>query len=279
MTDVAKLTKKRLGEILREQGLINEEHIQDALERQEETDELMGRALIEMGHVSEEDIARVLCTQFGLPFVDVGNCAPNKELIEEIPESFIKEYNFLPLDKIGKIVVIAVSGVFDQDFFESLKDMTDCEIQLVISTRKKIEQALVEHLKLEPGDFDIDDTEEHIEREPEEKDVDEPESELIDLGEESKSTSEPVGAEPSDEPPGKTKTFTLDENDEGEPVIDLESEAERIFEETEKELEQEKEGDKPDQDTEEEETNEEEEPSEEETEDAASSEKQASVSS
>lgn len=279
MVDVGKLTKKRLGEILKEQGLITQEHIEEALERQEETDELMGRALIEMGHVTEQDIARVLCTQFGLPFVDVGNCAPNKDLIEEIPDSFIKEYNFLPLDKIGKIVVIAVSGVFDQDFFETLQDITDSEIQLVISTRKKIEQALVEHLEFDPHDFDIDDAEDHIEREPEEKDVKEPESEIVDLSQEAKEMHEPepVGSEPSDDGVEKTKTFTLDENDEGEPVIDLESEAERIFEETEEELEKEKEtsSDSAEQDTEEEEAEEDLE----ETEEASSTEQQAGVSS
>lgn len=244
MADVAKLTKKRLGEILREQGLINEEHIQEALDRQEETDELMGRALIELGYVTEEDIARVLCTQFGLPYMDVQNCLPNEELIDQIPVSFIRKYSFLPLDQIGDVVVIAVSGVFDQEFFDQLREITDKEIQLVISTRQKIEQSLLDQVGLHPDEFDINDTDTHIEREPEEKELDEAESEIItDLAQETKekqtTKSESSTTYSAEDESEKTKTFTLDENEDGEPVIDLESEAERIFQETEQELEQE----------------------------------------
>ncbi len=243
MADVAKLTKKRLGEILREQGLINEEHIQEALDRQDETGELLGRALIELGYVTERDIARVLCTQFGLPYLDVENCSPDKELIEQIPDSFIKKYSFLPVDMIGQVVVIAVSGVFGQEFFDRLNQITGREIQIVISTREKIKQALVEKLSLQPGDVDVEDTDEYIDREPDEKDPEDESEIMAELSGEGtgEQTAEPetTSSVPEDEELEKTRTFTLDENDNGEPVIDLESEAERILEETEQELNEE----------------------------------------
>jgi len=214
MVDVSKLTKKRLGELLKEAGAVTEEQIQEALDRQEETDELLGRALVELGHVTEDDIARVVCTQFGLPYVDATNYAPNKKLIEKIPDAFIQKYYFLPLDQIGDVVVVAVSGVFEEQFFHELEELTGAEIQIVISTRRNIETALVSKLELHPAEFDMDETEDYMERDPGHDET----------------AGEPEPAEEADEPE-KGKVFSLEETEEGEAmIIDLESEAEKLDE-------------------------------------------------
>ncbi len=231
MVDVSKLTKKRLGELLKEEGVIGEPEIQEALDRQEETDELLGRALIELGHVTEQDIARAVCTQFGLPYVDASNYMPNNELVDEIPESFIREYCFLPLDRIGDVAVVAVSGVLQEDFFNKLEEYIGTNIQLVISTRKDIENALVSGLGMNPANVDAEEAEEHMEREPDHEE----EEEAVPSSEEPEGEPEPVSAGGSEESEEEEKVFSLEETEDGEPkVFDLESEAEKMEESDEK---------------------------------------------
>ena len=70
MVNIAKLTKKRLGELLIAEGLIHNDQVQEALAEQQKNGLLLGEALIKLGYVTELDIAGALSTQFGLPYID-----------------------------------------------------------------------------------------------------------------------------------------------------------------------------------------------------------------
>lgn len=62
--------RKRLGDILRERGLLTDEELGLALERQRETGEKLGEALINLGFISPENIADALSEHLGIPRVD-----------------------------------------------------------------------------------------------------------------------------------------------------------------------------------------------------------------
>lgn len=57
--------KKRLGDLLIEGGLINDEQLQQALQAQKESDvrQKLGTVLIDLGFASDDDIAEVLSRQ------------------------------------------------------------------------------------------------------------------------------------------------------------------------------------------------------------------------
>ena len=58
--------KKRLGDLLIEGGLINDEQLQQALQAQKESDvrQKLGTVLIDLGFASDDDIAEVLSRQY-----------------------------------------------------------------------------------------------------------------------------------------------------------------------------------------------------------------------
>ncbi len=226
MVNVSKLTKKRLGELLREEEVVDEEQIQEALERQEDTGEMLGRSLVELGHVTQEDIARVICRQFGLPYVEVNNYAPRTSLVEQIPNSLLERYCFLPLDQIGDVVVVAVPVPFDENFFHQLAELFGEEIQIVISTRRNIETQLVSEFGLNPGEFNLDQDVEDLDEIMEDSDfsLDELEKEVetaADTTQEPEPTATPAGddSEPS-------KVFSLEESEDGTTtLVDLKDES------------------------------------------------------
>ncbi len=185
MVDVQKLTKKRLGELLREEGVIGEEEIQEALNKQQESGDLLGKILIDLGHTSETEIANVLCKQFGLPYVNVMNYYPTREAIDSIPVEFMIEHRVLPIDRIGEVVVVAVSCYFTEELFERIMELIDGELQVVVTQNELLDQALEKHLEIDPdvltGDAEYrpEKQEEETEEEPEpvpENQMDEPET-------------------------------------------------------------------------------------------------------
>ncbi len=142
MVNIAKLTKKRLGEILVSEGLINDEQTLEALKKQKETGELLGEILVKLGYVTEGDIARTIATQFSLPYLDASRYNIPKEIVELVPVDTLMENQFVALDRIGKTLIIAVSGLLNEKVFEELERKTGCQVQLYVSTAAQVAKAV-----------------------------------------------------------------------------------------------------------------------------------------
>ena len=69
MVAINRLVKKRLGEMLVEQGLLTNEQVQDALRMQHQSGLLFGETLVQNMLITEEKIVAVLVSQFGIPYI------------------------------------------------------------------------------------------------------------------------------------------------------------------------------------------------------------------
>ena len=62
-------TERKIGEVLIEQGKISREQLEEALEVQKTNEKYVGRILVSLGYVGEEDLARGLGTRLGTKYV------------------------------------------------------------------------------------------------------------------------------------------------------------------------------------------------------------------
>ncbi|GAB1353029.1 hypothetical protein MASR1M12_17620 [Erysipelotrichia bacterium] len=92
------LKRKRIGEILVEMRAITPQ-LDAALKRQPSSRKMIGEILIEDKVLNEETLFRGLSTQHGIEFMNLSNMELNTELIRQIPESLIKTYKFIPIEK------------------------------------------------------------------------------------------------------------------------------------------------------------------------------------
>jgi hypothetical protein len=142
MVNIEKLTRKRLGELLLEEGLLNEQQIQEALQYQKENGSLMGEILVKLKYVSEIDIARTISKQFGLPYIDASKYAIDKDAISIVPSRLMYDHQFIVLDKIGKALIIAASGLLDREVFVELERVWGSQIFIYVSTVSQVREAL-----------------------------------------------------------------------------------------------------------------------------------------
>ena len=68
---MARKVRKKLGEIIVEQGLTTEEVVAAASSTAQETGKKLGEVLVEEGHATEVAVAQALAAQQGLDFVDL----------------------------------------------------------------------------------------------------------------------------------------------------------------------------------------------------------------
>jgi len=145
MAPISRLVRKKLAEILVEEGLLRDEQVQEAFKRQRATGELLGEALVALSYCTEMDIARAMVRQFGLPYLDASKYRIAKEALETIPAELMWQNQFIVLDKIGKAMLLAVSGVLPGDVFEKLEKVSGSQLFLYVSTGAQVGEALKKH--------------------------------------------------------------------------------------------------------------------------------------
>jgi len=148
MVQIAKLIRKKMGEILVDEGLVKEDQVQEALRRQRSTGEAFGEVLVSMGFVSEIDIARTIVKQSGLPYIDASKYRINKDGIQSVPAELMWQNQFIVLDKIGKTILVAISNVLSQEVFEKVEKMSGSQIFVYVATTGQVQQALEKNVPL-----------------------------------------------------------------------------------------------------------------------------------
>ena len=134
----------RIGEIYLRDHKIGEEQLAIALARQKETGRLMGEVLVELGYVSEDDIARTLSSQLNIPFFDLGeDFRLEKEEVRLIPESIARRYCLIPIKKDSSpTIMIVMKDPLDVDAVNSVRSLTKLEVHKAVSSEARIKAVI-----------------------------------------------------------------------------------------------------------------------------------------
>ncbi len=126
--------KKLLGDIFLEQGLLNKEQIDQALDAQKESGMKLGQILIQQGKISEFDLMEALSQHFKLTKYNSDDYPVDIGLKNLIPSEAAQKYQVAPLMKKGRLLIIAMSDPSDIETLDAIETLTNSEIEPVICT-------------------------------------------------------------------------------------------------------------------------------------------------
>ena len=136
-------TKKRLGEILVDAGSITEEQLNEALEYKQEHGVYLGKAIIELGFLTEKELLKSLGSQLEMPYLDLTNYKIQEEVLQYVDENYAREHLVMPLFAIDTMLTVASADPLDISVVDDLSLMYEGgEINFVLSTEKEIENAI-----------------------------------------------------------------------------------------------------------------------------------------
>jgi type IV pilus assembly protein PilB len=133
---------KRLGEVLLERALINQQELDKALAHQQAQGGLMGQILIALGFVTEEEVALALTAQYGFPYLPLDNYEIDAGLTTLIPEVIARKYYLIAIDRIGNALTLAMADPSNVQAIEEVELLTKCVVQTFVSTPSDIGKAL-----------------------------------------------------------------------------------------------------------------------------------------
>ena len=139
-------TSEKLGEILVKGRSLTKDQLTKALEVQRGTNKRIGEVLVELGLVTELDIASTLSKQLGLRFATQasGLLNPRKGdgLERFVSEEFARQHLVLPLSHTLNSLTVACVDPLDLITMDNLSRMSRCDINPVVTTKADLDRAI-----------------------------------------------------------------------------------------------------------------------------------------
>jgi type II secretory ATPase GspE/PulE/Tfp pilus assembly ATPase PilB-like protein len=137
-TEIRKRRKLFLGEILVQQGVLDEDRLKEFLEHEFSGEKLLGRELAEHGLVDEESVARALAEQLRLPFLSLKEDPPDLELAATLAGEVLERLGCVPVREEHGRILVAVSTRPTLQLIEDLKAGLGRRVRLGISTESEV---------------------------------------------------------------------------------------------------------------------------------------------
>jgi type IV pilus assembly protein PilB len=142
MSSSSRTHRRRIGEILVNEGLVSQEQLEEALRIQKKTGELLGSVLMDMGLVAESDIAKTMCLQYQLPFITLQNYEFDEKLLQLFPKEFLHKHRLLPFDKVGDMLLVLVTEIPGDQVLEEIPKLTHLNTGLYVGYLSEVTNQL-----------------------------------------------------------------------------------------------------------------------------------------
>ena len=130
--------------LLLDSGLITEEHLNEILNAPDfRSDQHLGFNLYRKKLISDEDLGHLLGACFGLPFVYLHHFDIDLKAVQQIPASFARKYNIIPLIFLeNNKLVVAVFDPTNNQLLENLQFITGHVVEFAVATHDDISLAI-----------------------------------------------------------------------------------------------------------------------------------------
>ncbi len=140
------VTKKRIGEMLIDQGFITPDQLNEALEKQKTSGgKRLGRLLVEMGFIDEKKLTDILCCQFEVPFIKLDSIKLDEKVYEFLSEDQCKAYKIVPLyvsRDARQALVVAMADPTNVRLRDSIKFKVKRNVDVVMASEQDIKKTI-----------------------------------------------------------------------------------------------------------------------------------------
>ena len=142
--------RKKLGDLLKEAGLIDDFQLEAALSHQRNWGGKLGSIIVELEFAREEDIARVISEKMGVPYVNLFEPELPPDVLKLLKADMAKKFGVIPVRKEANALVLAMSDPMDFETMDNVRFITGLTIKPVLSMAAEIKDAIRKYYDGEP---------------------------------------------------------------------------------------------------------------------------------
>ena len=133
---------KRLGDMFIEAELITPDQLEQAIQQQKRSGQLLGMTMIQMGLVTEAQVLQTLHHQLGLPVIDLSDTSPDEDAVLKVKEEVARKYGAIPVALEGRTMTVAMTDPLNVAALEDLRFHTGLFVRPVLASPSQINEAI-----------------------------------------------------------------------------------------------------------------------------------------
>jgi len=142
--------RKRLGDLMKEAGLIDDFQLESALSHQRNWGGKLGSILVELEFAREEDIARIVAEKLNIQYVNLFEPELSADILKMLKPDMAKKFGVIPVRKDANALVLAMSDPLDIETMDNIRFITGLPIKPVLAMASEIRDAIRKYYDGEP---------------------------------------------------------------------------------------------------------------------------------
>jgi len=130
--------KIRLGDLLVQNNLINEEQLKTALSEQRQSGRKLGATLIALNMVTEDQMLKLLSTHLNVPLINIDHYSIDPDAVKLLPEIQARRYRALVLDDKGDKLLVGMSDPGDINAVDDLSNRLPKPIEIAVVSETQL---------------------------------------------------------------------------------------------------------------------------------------------
>lgn len=139
---IKKMGRKKIGEILIEEGYLDKKALESALDVQKREGGLIGAILVRMQVITEEELVCALSKQLGLPYIQLSRYNVNRSALHLISRKMAEQYEFFPFEQDAHEISIAMADPLNGEALEKINKEIPLRVQVFLGTPTEIRNAI-----------------------------------------------------------------------------------------------------------------------------------------
>ncbi|PYZ93636.1 type II secretion system protein GspE [Salipaludibacillus keqinensis] len=175
-----KKTRKRLGDLLVETGLITPDQLSEALKQKTDKQKL-GDSLLQQGFITEQQLIEVLEFQLGIPHVSLYRYPIDTKVTSMISKEVAIRNFVMPLKREEDKLYIAMADPMDYFTIDDIRLSTGFQLEVAIATKDDIVRTIHKYYDLDESLEEMIDDEDFKSNPPEINEASEEDSPMVKL--------------------------------------------------------------------------------------------------
>src|SRR5437899_2169740 len=141
--------RRQLGELLLKEHLVTPDQLNRALEIHRATGERLGRVLLDMGVVDQEHFARLLSQQIGIEFMHLTGQSLREDVLQLLPATLASQLQAVPIAKENGVLTVAMVDPLDVVAIDDIRRHTGLDVKVAVITTQDFQYALNQYPALD----------------------------------------------------------------------------------------------------------------------------------
>jgi type IV pilus assembly protein PilB len=136
------MTRRKIGDLLVEQGLITPDELEESLRLQTVTGKRLGTILVEQGKLTEDQLVDVIANRLAIPKISLDQLVIDPSIVQRIPVDLARRYTVIPVFAMGNTITLAMADPLNIIALDEIKYLTKADVKRAVASAHDIKTAI-----------------------------------------------------------------------------------------------------------------------------------------